>query len=138
MDAQKLTFPDATFSHVFLSFGLPIIDDPVAAASDMYRTLKPGGTAITAFWLHNPQGECAIKVDRAIRGSDSRLTIEPHAQHGEKDYIRSLLVRGGFKSEACQLYEHSAFFACARCARACYRYLERHRPAKEWMDQEGR
>lgn len=109
MDAQKLNFPDATFSHVFLSFGLPIIEDPVAAASEMYRTLKPGGTAITAFWLHNPQGECAIKVDRAIRGPESRLTIEPHAQHGDRGYIRSLLVKGGFKSEDCQLYEHSAY-----------------------------
>lgn len=90
MDAQNLAFPDATFSHVFLSFGLPIMDDPVAAASEMYRTLKPGGTAVTAFWLHNPQGECGVKVSRAIRGPDARLNIEPNPQHSDKAYIRSL------------------------------------------------
>lgn len=43
MDAQKLTFPDASFSHVFLSFGLPLMDDPVAAASEMYRDAQAGG-----------------------------------------------------------------------------------------------
>ena len=35
MDAQKLTLPDAMFSHTFLSFGLPIIKDPVAAAKEI-------------------------------------------------------------------------------------------------------
>ncbi|KAH8756363.1 S-adenosyl-L-methionine-dependent methyltransferase [Diaporthe sp. PMI_573] len=109
MDAQKLAFPDATFTHTFLSFGLPIIGDPVAAASEMYRTLKPGGTAVTAFWLHAAQGECAMKVCRAIRGPDARLAIEPHPQHSDKTYIKSLLVKGGFRADDCQLYEHSAY-----------------------------
>lgn len=108
MDVQRLSFPDAMFSHFFLSFGLPIIDDPVAATTEMYRTLKPGGTAITAFWLHIPQGECAQKVRRAIWGPDARLNIEPHPEHSDKEYLRSLLFKGGFKSEDCQIYEHSA------------------------------
>lgn len=90
MDAQELAFPDATFSHVFLSFGLPIMGDPVAAAREMYRTLRPGGTAVTTFWLHNPQGECGVKTSRAIRGPDSRLNIEPNPQHSDRGYIRSL------------------------------------------------
>ncbi|KAI4592194.1 hypothetical protein KJ359_011432 [Pestalotiopsis sp. 9143b] len=46
MDAQNLSaVPDGAFSHVFLSFGQPIIDDPAAAAWEMHRTLRPGGTA---------------------------------------------------------------------------------------------
>ncbi|ROW03906.1 hypothetical protein VPNG_07268 [Cytospora leucostoma] len=109
MDSQKLTFPDATFTHVFLSFGLPIIDDPVAAAKEIYRTLKPGGIAVTAFWLHIPQGECAQKTRRAVWGPDARLAIEPKPQHSDRGYIRSLLVEGGFRFEDVQLYEKSAF-----------------------------
>ncbi len=97
MDAQKLTFPDSTFSHSFLSFGLPIMPDPVAAASEMYRTLKPGGTAITAFWLQIPQGECAQETRRAVWGPDARLALEPHPQHKDRGYIRSLLVEGGIQ-----------------------------------------
>lgn len=90
MDAQKIAFPDATFSHVFLSFGLPIMDDPVTAAREIYRTLKPGGTAVTAFWLHNPQGECGVKTCRAIRGPNAQLNIEPNPQHSDRGYLRSL------------------------------------------------
>ncbi|KAI0382171.1 S-adenosyl-L-methionine-dependent methyltransferase [Hypomontagnella monticulosa] len=109
MDAQKLTFPDATFTHSFLSFGLPIINDPVAAAKEMYRTLKPGGTAITAFWLSIPQGESAQETCRAIWGPDARLAVEPKVEHSDRGYIRSQLVAGGFKFKDVQLYEKSAF-----------------------------
>ncbi|KAI1864144.1 hypothetical protein JX265_007442 [Neoarthrinium moseri] len=40
VDVQKLTFPDSAFSHVFLSFGLPILEDPVAAVIEIYRTSR--------------------------------------------------------------------------------------------------
>lgn len=109
MDAQKLSFPDSTFSHVFLSFGLPIIEDPVAAAKEMYRTLKPGGTAVTAFWLQIPQGECAMETRRAVWGPDARLALEPKPEHKDRGFNRRLLVKGGFRSEDVQLYEKSAF-----------------------------
>jgi len=109
MDAQKLTFPDSTFSHVFLSFGLPILENPVATAKEIYRTLKPGGTAVTAFWLQIPQGECAQDTRRAIWDPDAKLALEPKPQHKDRDYIRSLLVEGGFTFEDVQLYEKSAF-----------------------------
>lgn len=109
MDAQDLKHPDATFSHVFLSFGLPIIEDPVAAAREMYRTLKPGGTAVTAFWLNLPQGECAQETRRTVWGPDARLAVEPKPEHKDREYIRSVLVKGGFSFEHIDLYEKSAF-----------------------------
>ncbi|KAI1384735.1 S-adenosyl-L-methionine-dependent methyltransferase [Hypoxylon trugodes] len=109
MDAQKLKFPNSTFTHSFLSFGLPIIDDPVAAAKEMYRTLQPGGTAVTAFWLSIPQGESAQDTRRAVWGPDARIAIEPKMKHNDREYIRNRLVEGGFKFEDIKLYEKSAF-----------------------------
>jgi SAM-dependent methyltransferase len=109
MDASKLEFPDATFSHVFLSFGLPIIADPVAAAREMYRTLRPGGTAITAFWLQIPQGQCASETRRVVWGPEAALAVEPKPQHSDRGYIPSLLVEGGFRAEDVRLFEKSAF-----------------------------
>lgn len=108
MDVQELAFPDATFSHVFLCFGLPILDDPVAATKEMYRTLAPGGTAMTAFWLHIPQGECAQKVRRAVWGPGARLSVEPRPEHSDRGFLRSLMVQGGFDPGEVQLYEKSA------------------------------
>lgn len=109
MDVQRLAFEDDTFSHTFLSFGLPIIEDPVLAAKEMYRTLRPGGTAITAFWLQIPQGECAGETRRAVYGPSARLSVEPKPEHKDRGFLRSLLVQGGFKFEDVQLYEKSAF-----------------------------
>ncbi|KAK8048225.1 hypothetical protein PG994_009955 [Apiospora phragmitis] len=109
IDAQKLDFPEAAFSHTFLSFGLPIIPDPVRAATEMYRTLRPGGTAVTAFWLQIPQGECAAETRRSVYGADARLAVEPKPEHKDRDYIRSLPVQGGFRFEDVQLHEKSAF-----------------------------
>jgi hypothetical protein len=109
MDVQKLTFPNSTFTHSFMSFGLPIMENPVAAASEIYRTPKQGGAAVTAFWLQIPQGECAQDTRRAVWNLDKRLAVGPNPQHKDPGYIRSLLVEGGFKFEGVQLYEKSAF-----------------------------
>ncbi|EMR70826.1 putative ubie ubiquinone menaquinone biosynthesis methyltransferase protein [Eutypa lata UCREL1] len=76
MDAQKLSFPDSTFSHVFLSFGLRIIEDPIASAREMCRTLKPGGIAITAFWLQILQGECAVNTRHALYEKSAFLPVK--------------------------------------------------------------
>lgn len=105
MDVQKLTFADGTFSHSFLSFGLPILSDPVAAAKELHRTTKAGGTAITAFWLQIPQGECAGDTRRAVWGSDASLAVEPNPKHKDRDYIKSLLIEGGFAAGDIELHE---------------------------------
>ncbi|KAK8099944.1 hypothetical protein PG999_010318 [Apiospora kogelbergensis] len=78
---MKLESQDKTFSYSFLSLGLPIMEDPVLAAKEMYRTLQPGGTA----------GECAQETRRAVYGDDARLALEPMPQHEDPGYIRSLL-----------------------------------------------
>ncbi|KAK8112206.1 uncharacterized protein PG998_008663 [Apiospora kogelbergensis] len=88
---MKLESQDKTFSHSFLSFGLPIMEDPVLAAKEMYHALQPGGTAVTAFWMQIPQAECAQETRRAVYGDDSRLALEPMPQHEDPGYIRSLL-----------------------------------------------
>lgn len=50
MDAQALTFADATFDGATCRFGLMFCPDPVQAASEIHRVLKPGGRFATAVW----------------------------------------------------------------------------------------
>ncbi|KAF2013068.1 S-adenosyl-L-methionine-dependent methyltransferase [Aaosphaeria arxii CBS 175.79] len=99
MDCEKLEFPDETFTHTFLSFGLPIIDDPIAATKEMYRTLKPGGTAITAFWLSIPHGESAGETRREVWGKDAETQVKPNERHKDPAYNPELLRQGGFTGE---------------------------------------
>lgn len=50
MDAQALTFPDASFDGATCRFGLMFPPDPVRAASEIRRVLKPGARFATAVW----------------------------------------------------------------------------------------
>ena len=45
-DAQHLPFGDAIFDAVTVSFGLRNVDNLATALGEMYRVLRPGGTAL--------------------------------------------------------------------------------------------
>ena len=50
MDAQSLTFGDASFDAATCRFGLMFCPDPVLAASEARRVLKPGGRFALVVW----------------------------------------------------------------------------------------
>jgi demethylmenaquinone methyltransferase/2-methoxy-6-polyprenyl-1,4-benzoquinol methylase len=45
-DAQHLPFGDAVFDAVTVAFGLRNVDNLATALREMYRVLRPGGTAL--------------------------------------------------------------------------------------------
>jgi SAM-dependent methyltransferase len=49
-DAQSLSFADDTFDASITNFGIFFFPDPGAGARQIYRTLKPGGTAVVTVW----------------------------------------------------------------------------------------
>jgi enediyne biosynthesis protein CalE5 len=50
MDAQALGFPDASFDAATCRFGLMFCPEPVRAASEVRRVLKPGARFALAVW----------------------------------------------------------------------------------------
>ncbi|CAI6334290.1 unnamed protein product [Periconia digitata] len=50
MASEDLTFEDNFFTHTVMNFGIHMVKSSAAAASEIYRTLKPGGTAIFTVW----------------------------------------------------------------------------------------
>jgi SAM-dependent methyltransferase len=50
MDAQALAFPDCTFDAATCRFGLMFPPDPIRAAGEIRRVLKPGARFATASW----------------------------------------------------------------------------------------
>jgi ubiquinone/menaquinone biosynthesis C-methylase UbiE len=77
MDAQELKYPDDKFTHSFTNFALMAIPDPAKAAKQIYRTLKPGGTAALTTWkqlgLHGHLPRCA-EEGKAGFGVSARAT----------------------------------------------------------------
>lgn len=50
MASEDLTFADDFFTHSIMNFGIHMVKSSASAASEVYRTLKPGGTAIFTLW----------------------------------------------------------------------------------------
>lgn len=50
MDAQTLTFPDASFDSVFCLFGFMFFPDRARAFRELLRVLRPSGRAVITTW----------------------------------------------------------------------------------------
>lgn len=55
MDMQALAFDDAAFEAATCRFGLMFCPDPVRAASEVHRVLRPGGRFALAVWDEPPR-----------------------------------------------------------------------------------
>jgi SAM-dependent methyltransferase len=49
-DAERLPFEDAAFDAVVSTFGVMFASNPLAAASELARVVKPGGRIVLATW----------------------------------------------------------------------------------------
>ncbi|MFW5973208.1 MAG: class I SAM-dependent methyltransferase [Bacteroidota bacterium] len=70
MDAESLSFDDASFDVVLCSLGLMYVPDPTAAVREMYRVLAPGGRTVTAVWGHRDRcgwAEIFPIIDRRVK-----------------------------------------------------------------------
>ena len=97
MDMQDLKFADDKFTHSFCCFAIFTAPDAIKAAQEMYRTLRPGGTAYITTW----QSLAWVPiVDRAIHrvkpeAPEYSGLLDPAWSTAEK--LKSVLVAGGFK-----------------------------------------
>lgn len=68
-DMTRLSYPDATFDHIFICFVLEHLAEPVAALKEVRRVLRPGGSITVIEGDHgsvffSPDGEAAMDTVR--------------------------------------------------------------------------
>jgi SAM-dependent methyltransferase len=68
MDAQKLTFPDSTFTHSFMNMALFSIPDAISTVEHVHRTLQSGGIAFITTWAVESQGHAVKAGHDTTRG----------------------------------------------------------------------
>jgi ubiquinone/menaquinone biosynthesis C-methylase UbiE len=110
MDAQDLKYPDDKFTHSFTNFALMAIPDPLKAAKQIYRTLKPGGTAAITTWKHLGYMVIFHDAQRKVK-PDSRFLPGPRSIADEwmgETIFRSTLEAAGFQAKNIEITTETA------------------------------
>lgn len=88
-DVQALDLPDGSADTVVSTFTLCTIPDPLAAAREAYRVLRPGGRFVLA--EHGPATNVLLRAGLRLA---ERLTLRVAADHLTRDPTRAVTSAG--------------------------------------------
>jgi SAM-dependent methyltransferase len=100
MTSQDLTFPNDYFTYSFSNFFITHLEenhDP--AAKNVYRTIKPGGTAIVSTWAAMAHGEPIKRAHLETRGPDVAFPMAMPEHWYHQDALKNFFTVGGFKED---------------------------------------
>lgn len=97
MPAEKLTFPDATFSHSITNLGIFFFADAAQGAREIFRTLKLGGVAFLTVFAAFPHLELVGRAQAAVRPDEPPFSIPIDPAWFETAHIEGLLRSAGFE-----------------------------------------
>ncbi|OTA56915.1 S-adenosyl-L-methionine-dependent methyltransferase [Hypoxylon sp. EC38] len=126
MSAQELTFPNDRFTHSFTSFAFHCLGDHDKAAAQVYRTLKPGGTAIASIWIYMPHVDALQHAHWRTRGRDGPMPVLLPLEGFQEADLRKALEVGGFKGKDITFSEKDCFLKISdlkRWAQLAWSYL---------------
>ncbi|KAM0228513.1 hypothetical protein ACHAPO_010714 [Fusarium lateritium] len=109
-DATALTFGDESFTHAIgnvLLFVLP--NDGIDAMKEMHRTLKPNGVAIVNSWAYVPTLPAIVSACEKTRPAGTPLPRQGLEKWESEDFLRSIVVNGGFQTERVKLENKDVF-----------------------------
>jgi SAM-dependent methyltransferase len=99
MDAEALTFPDASFDAVTCVCGLMFCPDPALALAEFRRVLKPGGRLALVVWddpEKNPFMQVAGRAAMAVLNPPPPPPDAPQAFRFRSGDVERLLLGVGF------------------------------------------
>jgi ubiquinone/menaquinone biosynthesis C-methylase UbiE len=124
MSAQELTYPDNSFTYSFTSFAFHCLGDHDTAAKQVYRTLKPGGTAVASIWIYMPHVDALQHAHWRTRGTEGPMPVLLPLEGFQEPHLRKALEAGGFKNIDC--YTKNCYLKIAdleRWAQLAWSYL---------------
>ncbi len=116
MDAENLTFGEASFDRVIISFGLMHFPDSEKALAEVWRVLKPGGILAVAVWAEEDEVPTLQLALKAIGRNFPPPKIERPSmfRFGGAGVLEKLLEECGFSQTNSQKVEVSLTVADAR------------------------
>jgi ubiquinone/menaquinone biosynthesis C-methylase UbiE len=97
MDSESLAFEDDSFTCSITNFSLMIFPDGEKAAREIFRTLRPGGTAVVTTWKENGFIDLIHRTQKRIRPDLPELIIYDK-EWTEASKLQRTLESAGFES----------------------------------------
>ncbi|HSO35913.1 MAG TPA: class I SAM-dependent methyltransferase [Labilithrix sp.] len=72
-DGQALPFPDVSFDVAFSMFGLMFFPDRARGFTELWRVLRPGGTAVVSSWAPLARSPLMQAMFGALRAADPAM-----------------------------------------------------------------
>lgn len=103
MDAEALTFPDGMFTHSITSMVHPTTLRPDLVTKEIFRTLKPGGVALSAEFASYGWLEIAEESIHKIRPDAPAFKGPVPEEWKTTAWFKGLFVDAGFQPENVQV-----------------------------------
>jgi ubiquinone/menaquinone biosynthesis C-methylase UbiE len=99
-DGQHLPFKDNTFNAAFSMFGLMFFPDRKRGFNELYRTLKPGGTAAVSSWAPVSKSPVMKLMFESIRQMNPEMPAPQRAIRSLEDprVFRQEMREAGFRN----------------------------------------
>ena len=94
-DAQALPFPDNSFDAATMALVIVFVPDPVKAALELARVVRPGGIAATYMWEF-PDGFPLAPLAAAMKDLGLTPPERPNVQASARDAMQAIWKEAGF------------------------------------------
>jgi ubiquinone/menaquinone biosynthesis C-methylase UbiE len=107
MDAQSLTFDEATFDAAFCMFGFFFFPDRARAFAEMQRVLRPGGRALMATWSPIEKRPFMRIAFEAVAEAVPQFPTPTRGELQHPEECVAEMTRAGFRDVQAQLFSSS-------------------------------
>lgn len=101
--------PHNSITHAYMNFGIFFCKDPNLAASHIYRSLTPGGTALITSWHLLGYLDPVRKTHKTLYPDEPTINMPFGEQWEDPSYIKGLLVKAGFDAGKVRVTQQDAF-----------------------------
>jgi ubiquinone/menaquinone biosynthesis C-methylase UbiE len=96
-DAQALPYPDRSFDAATMALAISFVPDPIKAAAEMARVVRPGGCVATYMW-DLPGGGIPIQpMFRALKSLGIAVSV-PGTEVSRRDDMQAVWEKAGLQS----------------------------------------
>ncbi|KAL1798613.1 hypothetical protein ACET3X_002650 [Alternaria dauci] len=136
MDGSDLTYPDETFTHSITNMGIFFFPDAAKGAAQIYRTLKPGGTAVVTSWKSTGHMAVLHEAQKAVKPDEPLFRWPVSDDWFEASHLKKTLEGAGFKDV--DMHEKEVYYASKSVEQTCgYLFAMWKQMGPKWTDEEN-